>query len=194
MISAVVLAAGSSSRMGEPKLLLPLGGEPLVRRVVRQVLGAGFEDVLVVVGCDHERIVAALDVLTVRTVLNPDHATGMGSSFRAAIGELTESSAAMFALADQPLVTADEFRRLREAYEEKNGGIVSVRYGEVTAPPHLFDRTYFPELAVLEHGARPVLQRHLAATTILRFPPELLLDIDTPKDYERAKALVAGAR
>ena len=194
MISAVVLAAGSSSRMGQPKLLLPLAGEPLVRRVVRQVLGAGFEDVLVVVGCDHERIVAALDGLTVRTVLNPDHATGMGSSFRAAIGAVTESSAAMFALADQPLVTADEFRRLRDAYEEKKGGIVSVRYGEVTAPPHLFDRTYFPELAVLEHGARPVLQRHLTATTILRFPPELLLDIDTPKDYERAKALVAGAR
>ena len=194
MITAVVLAAGSSSRMGQPKLLLPLGGEPIVRRVARQVSGAGFDDVLVVVGSDHERIVAALDGLSLRTVLNPDHATGMGSSFRAAIGALTDSSAAMFALADQPLVTADEFRRLREAYEEKKGGIVSVRYGEVTAPPHLFDRTYFPELAVLEHGARPVLQRHLAATTILRFPPELLLDVDTPEDYERAKALVSGAR
>lgn len=194
MISAVVLAAGSSSRMGQPKLLLPLGGEPIVRRVARQVAGAGFDDVLVVVGSDHERIVAALDGLSLRTVLNPDHATGMGSSFRAAIGALADSSAAMFALADQPLVTADEFRRLREAYQEKKAGIVSVRYGDVTAPPHLFDRTYFPELAILEHGARPVLQRHLAATTILRFPPELLLDVDTPEDYERAKALVSGAR
>jgi molybdenum cofactor cytidylyltransferase len=194
MISAVVLAAGSSSRMGQPKLLLPLGGEPIVRRVARQVLGAGFDDVLVVVGCEHERIAAALDGLPLRTVLNPDHASGMGSSFRAAIGALTDSAAAMFALADQPLVTADEFRRLRAAYEEKTGGIVSVRYGDVTAPPHLFDRTYFPELAVLEHGARPVLQRHAAATTVLHFPSELLLDVDTPDDYERAKALVAGTR
>jgi molybdenum cofactor cytidylyltransferase len=190
MISAVVLAAGASSRMGQPKLLLPLAGEALVRRVVRQVLEAGFEDVLVVVGSKHERIVAALDGLAARTVLNPDYATGMGSSFRTAIGALPDSSAAMFALADQPLVRPDDYRRLLDAYRTQTGGIVSVRYGEVTAPPHLFDRAYFPELAVLEHGARPVLQRHADATTILRFPPELLLDIDTPDDYERARALV----
>ncbi len=194
MISAVVLAAGSSTRMGQPKLLLPLGGEPLVRRVVREVMSAGFEDVLVVVGAEHEQIVAALDGLGVRTVLNADHATGMGSSFRAAIGALTDSAAAMFALADQPLVTADEFRQLRDSYEKRKGGIISVRYGDVTAPPHLFDRAYFQELAVLEHGARPVLQRHAAETTILRFPPELLLDIDTPEDYERARVVIDGAR
>jgi molybdenum cofactor cytidylyltransferase len=190
MITGVVLAAGASSRMGQPKLLLPLAGEALVRRVVRQVLEAGFEDVLVVVGSEHERIVAALDGLAARTVLNPDYATGMGSSFRTAIGALPDSSAAMFALADQPLVRPDDYRRLLDAYRTQTGGIVSVRYGEVTAPPHLFDRAYFAELAVLEHGARPVLQRHADATTILRFPPELLLDIDTPDDYERARALV----
>jgi molybdenum cofactor cytidylyltransferase len=191
MVTAVVLAAGASSRMGQPKLLLPLDGEPLVRRVVRQAIDAGFEDVLAVVGCEHERIVAALDGLAVRTVLNPDYATGMGSSFRAAVGAMPESSAAMFALADQPLVGPSDYRRLLDAYRAKPEGIVSVRYGDVTAPPHLFDRAYFPELAVLEHGARPVLKRHADATTILQFPPELLLDIDTPEDYERAKALVA---
>jgi molybdenum cofactor cytidylyltransferase len=190
MISAVVLAAGESTRMGQPKLLLPLAGEPLVRRVVRQVVESGFDEVLVVVGCEHERIVAALDGLGVRTALNPDYATGMGGSFRAAIGALPDSAAAMFALADQPLVGADNYRRLLDAYRSQAGGIVSVRYGDVTAPPHLFDRAYFPELAVLQQGARPVLQRHAGATTILRFPPELLLDIDTPDDYERAKALV----
>jgi CTP:molybdopterin cytidylyltransferase MocA len=62
----------------------------------------------------------------------------------------------------------------------------------VTAPPHLFDREYFPELSRLENGARPVLQRHADATTIVRFPPELLLDIDTPEDYERARMIIAG--
>jgi molybdenum cofactor cytidylyltransferase len=118
----------------------------------------------------------------------------MGSSFRTAIGALPDSAAAMFALADQPLVGTENYRRLLDAYKMRGGGIVSVRYGEVTAPPHLFDRAYFPELAVLEHGARPVLQRHASVTTILHFPPELLLDVDTPDDYERAKALVAGAR
>ena len=194
MISAVVLAAGASTRMGQPKLLLPLAGEPLVRRVVRQVAAAGFADVVVVVGCEHERISAALDGLAVRTALNPDYATGMGSSFRAAVSALGDSAAAMFALADQPLITADDYRRLPEEYRTRGGGIVSVRYGDVTATPHLFDRAYFRELAALEHGARPVLQRHAADTRVLHFAPELLLDVDTPEDYERARARLAGAR
>lgn len=194
MISAVVLAAGASSRMGRQKLLLPLAGEPLVRRTVRQVAEAGFDDVLVIVGCEHERIVAALDGLAVRHALNPDYETGMGSSFRVAVEALPESAGAMFALADQPLLTADHYRQLLEAARADPGGIVKVQYGDVTAPPHFFDRRFFPELARLEQGARPVLQRHADSTRILRFAPDLLLDIDTPEDYERATALLSGAR
>jgi molybdenum cofactor cytidylyltransferase len=194
MTSAVVLAAGASSRMGTHKLLLPLGGQPLVRRVVREVAQAGFDDVLVVVGHEHETVLRALEGLDIRHAVNPDYATGMGSSFRVAIEALSASDAAMFALADQPLLTADDYQRLLDAYRERLRGIVSVRYGDVTAPPHLFDREFFPELARLEHGARPVLQRHADATTILRFAPELLLDVDTPEDYERARALVSAGR
>jgi molybdenum cofactor cytidylyltransferase len=194
MITAVVLAAGTSTRMGTHKLLLPIGGEPLIRRTVRQVAEAGFEDVLVVLGFEHGRVLEALEGLAIRHALNPDYETGMGSSFRTAVGALPDSEAAMFALADQPLVTAAEYRQLAEAYRTHAPRIVSVRYGDVMAPPHLFDRRYFPELAALEHGARPVLLGHLADTTILRLPPELLLDVDTPEDYERARALVSAGR
>jgi molybdenum cofactor cytidylyltransferase len=215
MVSAVILAAGASSRMGRHKLLLPLGGEPLVRRVARAVLDAKFDDVLVVVGYEHTRVLAALDGLPLRHVVNSEFSAGMGSSFRAAVGALPESDAALFALADQPLLSADDYRRLPHAYlagrkprpaagfasERLPGaghagfpGIVSVRYGDVTAPPHLFDRRYFPELAQLEHGARPVLQRHAIDSVILRFAPERLLDVDTPEDYERARAALARER
>lgn len=194
MISAVVLAAGASSRMGAQKLLLPLGDEPLVRRVVRQILDAGFDDVLVVAGYQHEAVLAALHGLEIRHALNPEYATGMGSSFRAAIGALPDSAAAMFALADQPLLTAADYRRLLDTYRAEPRGIVSVRYGDVTAPPHLFDREYFPALLRLQHGARSVLQQHADRTTVLHFPPELLLDVDTPEDYERARALLSTGR
>lgn len=194
MISGVILAAGASTRMGQHKLLLPLGGEPLVRRVTREVLDAGFDDVLVVAGFEHEGIVGALEGLPARHVVNLEYRTGMGSSFRTAVGALTDRDAAMFALADQPLLTAADYRRLIEVYLTGRPGIVSVRYGDVTAPPHLFDRRYFAELSGLEHGARPVLQRHAGDTVILRFPPELLLDVDTPADYERAKALLDRGR
>lgn len=194
MITAVVLAAGASSRMGTHKLLLPLGGEPLVRRTVRSVSQAGFDDVLVVVGHEHEKVVESLEGLGVRTVVNTEYATGMGSSFRTAVASMPESAAAMFALADQPLLGPDDYRRLLDACRAGAAGIVSVRYGEIMAPPHLFDRRYFPELARLEHGARPVLQRHPDDTFIVRFPAELLLDVDTPEDYERARARVSGDR
>jgi molybdenum cofactor cytidylyltransferase len=192
--TAVVLAAGASSRMKQHKLLLPFGGEPLLSRTVREVIAAGFEDVLVVLGFAHEETAAALVGLSCRTVINPDYATGMGSSFRAAIAALDESSAAMFALADQPFVTADYYRRLPETYRNNRPGIVCVRYGQVTAPPHLFDREFFPELAVLEHGARPVLERHQDRTVVLQFPEDLLVDVDTPGDYERAIARLGTGR
>lgn len=194
MISAVVLAAGASSRMGKQKLLLPLGEEPLVRLVVRQVLDTGFDDVLVVAGYQHEAVLAALEGLHVRHALNPEYATGMGSSFRAAIHALPDSAAAMFALADQPLLTSADYRRLLDTYRAEPRGIVSVRYGDVTAPPHLFDREFFPALARLQHGARSVLQQHADRTTVLHFPSELLLDVDTPEDYERARALLSAGR
>lgn len=194
MLSAVVLAAGASIRMGTQKLLLPLGDEPLVRRTVRQVCDAGFDDVLVVVGSEHEKTLAALEGLSVRHAVNAEYETGMGSSFRAAIAHLGDSAAAMFVLADQPFVTTNEYRRLLDTYRQHAPCIVSVRYGDVTAPPHMFDREFFPELAELEHGARPVLQRHRDRTIVLQFSPELLLDIDTPEDYELAKSRLSSGR
>src|SRR6476646_4512418 len=172
MVSAVLLAAGASTRMGTQKLLLPFGGEPLVRRAVRQICDTGFDDVLVVLGSAHEAVLAALDGLVVRHVINMQFASGMGSSFRTAVDHLPDSAAAMFALADQPFVTTHEYRTVLDAYRQHTPAIVSVRYGEVMAPPHLFEREFFPELAQLLHGARAVLQRHFERTTILRFPPD----------------------
>ena len=136
MVSAVVMAAGASTRMGTQKLLLPLGGEPLVRRTVRQVLAAGFDDVLVVLGREHEATLAALEGLAIRHAVNLQFASGMGSSFRTAVEHLAGSDAAMFALADQPFVTTNEYRTVLDTYRQCPSPIVSVRYGEVMAPPH----------------------------------------------------------
>ena len=194
MVSAVVLAAGASTRMGTQKLLLPFDGETLLRRAVRQVRAAGFDDVLVVLGSEHEATLAALDGLPVRHAINMQFASGMGSSFRTAVEHLADSDAAMFALADQPFVTTNEYRTVLDTYRQYAPPIVSVRYGEVMAPPHLFEREFFPELAGLQHGARSVLQRHVERTTILRFPPDLLVDIDTPEDYELAKSRLSTGR
>jgi molybdenum cofactor cytidylyltransferase len=173
---------------------LTLGGEPLVRRTVRQVCDAGFDDVLVVLGHAHEKTLAALDGLPIRHAINAHYESGMGSSFRTAIEHLPDSAAAMFALADQPFVTANEYRTVLETYRQHAPDIVSVRYGEIMAPPHLFQREFFPELAQLQHGARSLLERHRDRATVLRFPADLLMDIDTPEDYELAKSRLTSGR
>ena len=81
-----------------------------------------------------------------------------------------------------------------DTYRQQAPAIVSVRYGEVMAPPHLFEREFFPELAQLQHGARSVLQRHRDRTLVLQFPADLLVDIDTPEDYELAKSRLSSGR
>jgi CTP:molybdopterin cytidylyltransferase MocA len=189
MVSAVVLAAGASTRMGAHKLLLPLAGEPIVRRTVRQVCEAGFDDVLVVLGRDPEGVRAALEGLACRFAWNPDYETGLGSSFRVAVAHLDTSEAALFALADQPFVTSGDYRAVLDASRGSPAPIVSVRFGGVTAPPHLFARALFPELTTLERGARPVLERHADQAVVLDLPAAHLVDIDTPDDYARAQRL-----
>jgi molybdenum cofactor cytidylyltransferase len=188
MISAVILAAGASTRMRTQKLLLPVAGEPLVRRTVRHVCDAGFDDVLVVVGSDWENTLVALDGLPIRHAVNPEYASGMGSSFRTAIAHLPDSDAVMFALADQPFVTTNEYRTVLDTYRQQAPAIISVRYGDVMAPPHMFQREFFAELAQLQHGARSLLERHRDRATVLHFPADLLMDIDTPEDYELVKS------
>jgi CTP:molybdopterin cytidylyltransferase MocA len=193
MVSAVVLAAGASTRMGAPKLLLPLDGEPIIRRTVRAVANSGVDDVLVVLGYEHAQMLDALDGIACRHVLNADYESGMGSSFRAAVSHLPVSIGALFALADQPLITAHEYRQVLDAWQgQRRPGIVCARYGDVTAPPHLFAREFFGELAGLTHGARPVLERHRDRTIAVQLPPALLFDVDTPADYERAKRLLSS--
>jgi molybdenum cofactor cytidylyltransferase len=194
MVTAVVLAAGASTRMGTQKLLLPLGGEPLIRLTVRQVLESGFDDVLVILGSDHQSTLSALDGLDIRHAVNLQYASGMGSSFRTAVQHLDASDAAMFALADQPFVTSREYRLVLDTYREHTPPIVSVRYGDVMAPPHLFERELFPELAQLQHGARSVLLRHHDRTRVLKFPAQLLIDVDTPEDYELARSRFSSGR
>jgi molybdenum cofactor cytidylyltransferase len=189
--------------MGRQKLLLPFDGEPLVHRTVREISAAGADEVLVVVGSEHEQVRGALEGLTYRHAINANYEAGMGTSFRTAVEHVAGSSAAMFALADQPFVTATEYRTILDTFRERTAAavaqdeaplIVSVRYGEVTAPPHLFSHALFPELARLEHGARPVLERHRDRTIVLQFSPDLLFDVDTPEDYGRAISRLSSGR
>ncbi len=113
-VAGVVLAAGSSTRMGRNKLLLRLDGESLVRRAARRALAAGLDPVVVVLGHEADLAAAELAGLAVRTVVNPDHAGGIHTSRVAGLAAVPpEAGAAVVLLADMPFVTAGDARGAR---------------------------------------------------------------------------------
>jgi molybdenum cofactor cytidylyltransferase len=198
-VSAIVMAAGASSRMGEHKLLLELNGETLVHRVVRQILEAiGFFEVLVVTGREPENIQTALEGLPVRFVQNDLYLEGIGTSFRAAINTLEpDVDGAMFALADQVFVSSDLYKKLLENFMASNleqPRIVAAQYptseGLVVAPPHIFSQHFFEVIGTQGHGAKPLIEKHKNQTTLLEFPAQALFDIDEPGDLEKARLML----
>ncbi len=198
-VTAVVMAAGASSRMGVHKLLLQLNGESLVRRVVRQILEVGMcSEVLIVTGREPENIQAALEGLPVRFVQNDAYLEGIGTSFRAAINTLeADVSGAMFALADQVFVSSDLYQKLLEAFQHaylEQACIVAAQYptdeGLVIAPPHIFSQHFFEVIGTQGHGAKPLIEKNKNITTLLEFPAQALFDIDEPSDLEQARLML----
>jgi molybdenum cofactor cytidylyltransferase len=188
-VAGVVLAAGSSSRLGINKLLIDLGGETIVRRAARRALVAGLAPVIVVLGFEADRVAAALQGLDVVLVVNRDHAGGMHGSIQAGIERVpADCEAAVVILADMPLVTSAMSAAMVARFREGPEPLVISLYGEVQAPPTLYARTLFPALAAAgeERGRRVVADhRHEAAAMI--WPPALLADLDRPEDVERLR-------
>lgn len=194
-VSAVVLAAGSARRMNDDKLLLELGGRPIVREVVEQAIAAAFGEVLVVVRAGNApAVTTALASLPVRFVENERALEGMGTSIAAGARAVSPRARALVLLqGDQPFVGADMLLALIEAWDRARLEFVAARFGTLTTTPVLFDRALFAELAVLDgdRGARAVLGRH--AGREIEFPEWRGADVDTPDDYARARALAGGA-
>jgi molybdenum cofactor cytidylyltransferase len=193
-IAGVVLAAGSSTRMGRNKLLLALDGEPMVRRTVRATLQAGLEPVVVVLGHEPEHVREAISGLGCRTVLNPDHAHGVRLSVQVGIREVSAARAAVVVLADMPFVTAAMIRALVDRYREGTSPLVSSQYGDVSAPPTLYDRSLFSEMLAMtgEGCGKQVVRGHLHEAAIVTWPAASLADIDLPEDYEHIRAQLVG--
>jgi len=191
-VAGIVLAAGASRRMGRNKLLLDVGGEPLVRRTVRRALEAGLDPVVVVLGFEADLVREAVADLPCRPVVNANHARGQIESIRAGLLALpAESAAAVTLLADMPLVTAGMIARLADRFRAGGVALVVSEYGGVQAPPTLYARPLFAEILALEEGAcaRQVARRHRAEAAVFEWPAAALLDLDSPDDYARIGAM-----
>jgi molybdenum cofactor cytidylyltransferase len=182
--------------MGQNKLFMDLEGETLVRRVVGRASKAGFDPLIVVLGHEADRVQRALEGLSYRPVFNPEYARGVNSSLRAGIQAVSETQAraAVVVLADMPFVTTAMIETLIEKYRRSEAPLVISDYNGVNAPPMLYDRSLFGELAASEGQGcgKHVVKRHRHQAESASWPVEALMDLDAPEDYERVKASVEG--
>jgi CTP:molybdopterin cytidylyltransferase MocA len=189
---AVILAAGASTRMGEPKQLLPLEGRPLVVRAADAALAAGAWPVVVVLGAHAEKIRPALARLPVLIAENAAWPEGLAASIRVGVTTLQQFSrtldAALLALCDQPAFSADVIARLVAAQCATGRSIVAARYAGRQGAPALLLREHFPALTALtgETGARDLLNGQPTRVAAVDLPA-LAHDLDTPADYLAAK-------
>ena len=188
-VAGIVLAAGESSRFGEPKQLLDWNGQPFVWAVAKTALDAGLDPVIVVTGSNGENVQAAIQGLNVGVVTNESWPSGQGSSIRTGVQVLKKENnvgAAIFLLVDQPQVTKSVLQALREKHAEGLFPVVAPLVIDHRANPVLFDQATFPDLMELEGdvGGRAIMHKH-HVEYLPWHDDRLLLDVDTPEQYQR---------
>ena len=188
-IATIILAAGSSSRLGEPKQLLTNNGKTLVRQITETALSLNAGPVVVVLGANKARIQAELTDLPIQLVHNPNWLEGMASSLQAGLNTPSDTATDAFLvlLTDQPFVTPTLLQELIDTRQETNRGIVACQYGETDflGVPALFDIRYRAEFMRLsgDVGARKLIKQHADDCIAVRFPLATI-DLDTQQDVE----------
>jgi molybdenum cofactor cytidylyltransferase len=189
-IGAVILAAGGSSRLGQPKQLLIFRGETLVRHAVRAATEAYCAPVVVVVGDSGDAIRHELRETVAIIVENPEWQRGLGTSIRRGLEYLTESTpgadAVMLLACDQPLVEASTLAALIAEQDRSRKSIAASTYANTLGVPALFDRSCFEALIALpdDSGAKSLIAERPDDIASVAFE-DGAIDIDTPADWER---------
>ena len=189
-IQLLLLAAGASSRMKEPKQLLAWNNTTLIEHQLNNLLKTN-NPTSVVLGANAEKISSVIDSLPVSVFINPTWKNGMGNSISFGVQQLLEKDTTidgiLISLIDQPLLTTEYFNKMLESFQnDKKQIIVSQSENGWSGAPVLFDKTYFDELIKLKgnEGAKVVISKNknvvelISANTILE-------DIDTPEAYQK---------
>jgi molybdenum cofactor cytidylyltransferase len=188
MTGIIILAAGSSSRLGKPKQNLIYRGQTLLQRAIETANASISQPVMVVLGANADVIEPTIVNCQVNIIYNPDWAEGIASSIRLGITEIQKIepniASIILMLSDQPFLDTHILNFL--VLSKSKTGIVACSYNDIVGPPALFDAIYFPELLSLKgnEGAKKLLVEY--ADTISTIPfPRGSVDIDTVEDYEK---------
>ncbi len=191
MITAVILSAGESSRMGRPKALLPIDGQTFIERIVGALNQGGIERIIVVLGFNAEELRRQIAHLPVEILINPDYRRGQLSSLQVAVRYLqtVENCHGMIVhLVDHPYIDPQLVRLMVRRFEESNASIVVPRHQGKRGHPVLFSSRLFAELlgAPMDQGAKAVVNGHRDDTLEIDTDDAgITLDIDTPDLYRQ---------
>ncbi len=196
-IGIIVLAAGASRRMNEPKQLLQFEGKTLLRRAVETAIESIYQPVIVVLGANFEGTKAAIGDLPVEIVFNQDWQRGLSSSIKSGLETLLRiapnTAAVMMTLADQPFVTFKHLNSFAEMFHRSNDLIIAAEYNSTIGVPALFARDVLADFNELsgDKGARSILENYRQSLATIKLP-EAAFDIDTPKDFLKLKQTTFG--
>ena len=189
-IPIILLAAGSSSRMGQPKQLLPWGSQTLIEHQIQTLLQTG-NPVNVVIGSNSNLVIPVIEKFPVNIFINSKWESGMGSSISFGISKIIQIfpdvDGVLITLLDQPLITTSYFEKMLGTYQPGSQKImVSHSASGWTGVPVLFDKCFFKDLSELknEDGAKKIVKRH-EENIILNEGGELLEDMDTMQTYQQ---------
>jgi molybdenum cofactor cytidylyltransferase len=192
MISAVILAAGESKRMGRPKMLLAWGAESVLEHVICVMKSAGVDDIEVVTGAVRRDVEAACSKLDARIVFNAAYSRGeMLGTLQAGLRALPfTTEAALVTLGDQPQIEASTVEALLRQYRASGARLIVPSYQRRRGHPWLLDLALWKEVLELKAPATPreFLNRHAAEICYVEIDsPSILQDLDTPEDYRKAR-------
>lgn len=185
-ISAVILAAGISSRMGRPKQLIELKGKKMLDIVIEKMKGFRFNEIILVLGHLHEEIKRNIDTSGIKLVINENYNEGISSSIRKAVSSLkSDSEAILIHLADKPLVKQETIKRMIEVFKSTNAKIIIPIFNGIHGHPVIFKKELFRELKMLkgDEGARVLINKRIRDCYFMEVDDEgVIIDIDTPED------------
>jgi len=187
---AIVLAAGSSSRMGQSKQLLKVGNESLLKRTIRTVLDTDVDATIVVLGSNQQVHQKEICDFPIHVINNEHWQNGMGSSLKSgtyyANVQFPLCESILVTVSDQPLLTSDHLNRLLEASQSTKNQIIASFYSGSPGVPALFNRSMFQMLLELsdQHGAKQIIAENINAANLIDFP-EGAIDLDTPDDWKK---------
>ena len=187
MISAILLAAGESNRMGQPKQLMPFGQITIVERTIDNLLNSAVSETIVVLGYKDEEIRKTIAGKPIKIAMNPDYQQGMSTSIIAGLKQVDKRArAVLIALGDQPFVNSQTITSLVEAFIANNRGILIPVYQGRRGNPVIFAIEYKGELLNLKGdvGGREIIELHPDDVLEVAVNCEgVLLDIDTMENY-----------